>query len=150
MNLPLLCLCFLLQPQETLIPAPPTISETTGGMKADMRTPEGAPVAGVQVRFKHRDGRVWVAITDAAGHFQAGGLPQGEYRVESRLAGFKGETGTIQIRAQAWLLGVPRNPLARHEAGVKALRFQGTPTYEFAPSAPLFRTRPDIEKIPTH
>jgi hypothetical protein len=150
MNLPILCLCLLAQPQGSPQAAPPTLSETTGGLKAEVRTADGIPVAGVQIRLKHRDGRVWVAVTDDKGRFLAGGLPQGEYLVEPRLPGFKGEACTVQIKAQAWLLGIPRNPLARHDAGAKVLRLQGPATYEFAPSAPLFRTRPDIERIPTH
>jgi len=150
MNLPILCLWLLIQPQETALIAPASISETTGGIKADIRTAGDRPVAGVQIRLRHRDGRVWITATNDKGHFQAGGLPPGEYLVEPRLAGFKGEAGTVQIKAQAWLLGVPRNPLARHDAEAKVLRIYGPSTYEFTPSAPLFRTRPDIEKIPTH
>ena len=132
------------------MPAPTTLSETTGGIKATVQSTEGLPVPGVQIRLKHQDGRIWTTLTDDLGRFQAGGLPPGEYHIESRLAGFRGELGSIQIKAQAWLLGVPRPPVVDRVAGVKVLRFHGSAVYEYAPGLITPQKRPVLEKIPMH
>jgi hypothetical protein len=93
---------------------------------------------------------VWSVLTDDKGHFQAGGLPPGEYQVESHLAGFKGEICPIQIKAQTWLLGVTKGPLAPRETGAKSLRFHGPATYEAAPGLIQLQKRPELGKIPMH
>lgn len=150
MTIATFCLFLLIQQPQVPLPASTSISETTGGIKAEIQTSDGAPVPGVQVRIKHRDGRVWTALTDDKGHFQVGGLPPGQYQIESRLAGFKGETRPIQIQAQAWLLGVPNSPVALREMGAKSLRFHGLGTYESAPGLIQPQKRPELGKIPMH
>jgi len=152
MSFPVLCLCLLFPPAQASTPAQAPVSDKLGGIKAGIQTSDGAPVAGVLVRIQGRDGRIWATDTDDQGHFQAGGLPPGEYRIESRLAGFQGETCLIQIRAQAWLLGVPRGLSARPRAGAgtRALRFQGPATYEAVPGLIQPQKRPELGKIPMH
>ena len=150
MNVPILCLCMLIQQPPSLMTGPAAISETTGGIRADIQSSEGLPVAGVQVRLKHRDGRVWATLTDGKGHFQVGGLPSGEYQIESRLAGFKGESCAIQIKAQTWLLGVPKHPVTLRETGAKVLHFQGPLTYEVPLAVIQPQKRPELGKIPMH
>ena len=150
MTIATLCLCVLLQQPQVPMAASAGISESTGGIRADIQSSEGLPVAGVKVRLKHRDGRVWATLTDAKGHFQAGGLPPGEYLIESRLTGFKGEACAIQIKAQAWLLGVPKHPVALRATGAKVLHFQGSPTYEGPPTVIQPQKRPELGKIPMH
>jgi Carboxypeptidase regulatory-like domain len=150
MTVPALCLCLLLQQPHAPLAALTSISETTGGIRADIQSSEGLPVAGVQVRLKHRDGRVWATLTDRKGHFQAGGLPPGEYQIESRLAGFKGESCAIQIKSQAWLLGVPTHPSALRKTGAKVLHFQGPSTYETPKAVIQPQKRPELGKIPMH
>ena len=150
MTLATLCLCVLLQPPLVPVAASAAISETTGGIRADIQSSEGLPVAGVQVRLKHRDGRVWATLTDGKGHFQAGGLPPGEYQIEARLAGFKGDSCAIQIKAQTWLLGVPKSSVALRETGAKVLHFQGPSTYEVPLAVIQPQKRPELGKIPMH
>ncbi|MDP1830779.1 MAG: carboxypeptidase-like regulatory domain-containing protein [Geothrix sp.] len=150
MTIPALCLCLLLQQPQAPLPASASLSGTTGGIKAAVQTPGGTPVAGVEVRLRHRDGRVWTTLTNEKGHFQAGGLPPGEYQIESRRAGFRGEVCPIQIKAQAWLLGVPKQAGARREPGTKTLRFHGPAIYESGPGLLLSPKRPERGKIPMH
>jgi hypothetical protein len=150
MTIATLCLSVLLQQPQAPMAASAAISETTGGIRADIQSSEGLPVAGVQVRLKHRDGRVWATLTDGKGHFQAGGLPPGEYQIESRLAGFKGESRAIQIKAQTWLLGVPKHTVALREPGAKVLYFQGPSTYEAPRTLIQPQKRQELGKIPMH
>jgi len=150
MTFPPLCVLLLvLQPQPPL-PVSSSLSPTTGGIKAGILSSAGVPVEGVQIRLKHRDGRVWGTHTDGKGHFLAGGLPPGEYRIESSLAGFRGESRAIQIKAQAWLLGVQPGPRAYEKPGLRALRFQGPSTYEVPGGLIRPQQRPELGKIPMH
>ncbi len=150
MTVPALCLCLLLLQPHTPVAALATISETTGGIKADIQSSEGFPVVGVEIRLKHRDGRIWTTLTDPKGHFQAGGLPPGEYLIESRLTGFRGESCSIQIKAQAWLLGVPKGLAAPRKPGTRALHFLGPSTYEVAQVLIQPQKRQELGKIPMH
>jgi len=150
MTFPALCLCLLVQQPQPPLPVSASISPTTGGIKAAIQSSAGVPVEGVQIRLKHRDGRVWGTHTDVAGHFMAGGLPPGEYRIESSLAGFRGESGAIQIRAQAWLLGVQTGPRAYEKPGARALHFLGPATYEVPGAQIRPQQRPELGKIPMH
>jgi hypothetical protein len=144
------CLYLLLQQPAASMPAATSISVTTGGIKAEVQTAGGAPVVGAILRLKHRDGRVWTALTDGKGHFLAGGLPPGEYVIESSRAGFKGVACTLQIKAGAWLLGVPDSTISPGEKGTKAMRFHGPSTYEYAPSVIQPQKRPELGRIPMH
>jgi len=150
MTFPALCVFLLVLPPQPPLPVSSSVSPTTGGIKANIQSSGGVPVAGVQVRLKHRDGRVWGTLTDGQGRFMAGGLPPGEYWMESSLAGFKGESCAIQIKAQAWLLGVPVGPRAYEKPGLRALHFQGPATYEIPGGLIRPQQRPELGKIPMH
>ncbi|HJV22695.1 MAG TPA: carboxypeptidase-like regulatory domain-containing protein [Holophagaceae bacterium] len=138
------------QPAGKPLPAPVTISTTTGGIKSGIRDAAGLPLADVQIRIVHRDGRVWVAATDAKGQFKAGGLPPGDYEITSLKPGYEGETYTIHIRANAWLLGVTRNPADLRPIKGRLMSFFGPDTYEAPAPGLKLLPRPGTEKIPMH
>jgi len=142
----LLSLCLLLQSAPEPLPTRPVISATEGGLKAEVRDRQGAPVAGVRVLLRHADGRIWATTTNAQGQCQAGGLPPGEYRVELRKETHPSAVyPRLVIRANAWLLGAA--PLA--ELRGPRLGLVGPPTYEEAPAA-IVPLRREPGKIPMH
>ncbi|MFZ1376294.1 MAG: carboxypeptidase-like regulatory domain-containing protein [Geothrix sp.] len=139
-------LCLLLQSAPEPLPVRPVISQTEGGLKAEVRDRQGTPVPGVRVLLRHLDGRTWAATTNAQGQCQAGGLSPGEYRVELRKEGHPSAVyPRLLIRANAWLLGAPPLPELRGPR----LRLAGLPTYEEAP-APIVPLRREPGKIPMH
>ncbi len=139
-------LCLLLQSAPEPLPVRPVISQTEGGLKAEVRNRHGAPVPGVRILLRHSDGRTWAATTNGQGQCQAGGLPPGEYRVELRKEGHPSAVyPRLLIRANAWLLGAPPLPELRGPR----LRLAGLPTYEEAP-APIVPLRREPGKIPMH
>jgi len=143
----LLSLCLLLQSAPAPLPARPVISSTEGGLKAEVRDRQGAPVPGVRVLLRHADGRTWAALTNAQGQCQAGGLPPGEYRVELRKEAYPlAVYPRLLIRANAWLLGAAPLPELRGPR----LSLAGPPTYEEAPGAPIVPLRREPGKIPMH
>ncbi|HJV90756.1 MAG TPA: carboxypeptidase-like regulatory domain-containing protein [Holophagaceae bacterium] len=152
---PILLMCILLAPLGAQTGAKPlpvlaTISATTGGIKSGIRDAAGLPLADVQVRIVHRDGRSWVAATDAKGQFKAGGLPPGDYEITSLKPGYEGETYPIRIRANAWLLGVTRNPADLRPIKGRLMSFYGPDTYEVPPVGLKLLPKPGTEKIPMH
>lgn len=150
MNVAILTLTLLAQPSGKPVPASTTVSGTTGGIKAEVRDAAGAPIAGVQILVKHRDGRAWVAVTDAKGQFKAGGLPPGDYELASHREGFEGEVYPIKIRANAWLLGVARNPADLRPIKGRLMSFFGPDLYEAPATGLKLLRKPGVEKIPMH
>ncbi len=146
-----ICLLTLFsQPSGKVLPAPPTLSATTGGMKAEVRDAAGAPIAGVEIRIKHRDGRIWGALTDAKGRFAAGGLPPGDYQLTCHREGMEGETRAIQIRANAWLLGVAGEPRDLRPSKGRKVRFFGPNRYESPAYLLKSPSGSGVETIPMH
>ncbi|HJW34457.1 MAG TPA: carboxypeptidase-like regulatory domain-containing protein [Holophagaceae bacterium] len=150
MNAVVLLLCMGAQPAGPPVPALATISATTGGIKAAIQDGKQAPVAGVEIRLRHRDGRRWVATTDALGRFRAGGLPPGDYELSCHRKGFEGAILTIQIRANAWLLGVTRTPVEGRSKGARVLNLVGPALYEGGVSGLKGAPKAGLEKIPMH
>ncbi len=150
MNVAVLLLCVAAQPAGQPVPALATISATTGGIKAAIQDGKHAPVVAVEVRLKHRDGRRWVATTDARGQFQAGGLPPGDYELSFHRKGYTGAVHTIQIRANAWLLGVLRTSAEGRATGARVLNLVGPPLYEGVVSGLKGAPKAGLEKIPMH
>ncbi len=143
-----LSLLLLVPPGPALLPARPTLSLGTGGLKGLVQDVKGQPVPGAQVRLLGLDGRRWVATTDAQGAFKAGELPPGEYRVElSKGKQAAVASGDVLIKPNAWLLGVPPAAPGAH---APRLRLVGPATY--TSPGPLITpvTRPKTEQIPMH
>jgi hypothetical protein len=149
MPLASLCLYLLVQSPAAPLPVSSTISEATGGIRAEIRSGAQVPMAGVLILLKGREGGSWITRTDANGRFLAGGLPPGDYQIECRLPDFKGESRPIQIKAQAWLLGVPAGA-ASSKPAAKELRFHGPAIYLTEPSLITPQKRPELGKIPMH
>lgn len=146
-----LVLCLALPSQADFLPAIPTISGSTGGIKADIRDRHNAPVPGVRILLKHPDGRRWVAFTNEKGHFRAGGLPPGDYQMECRKGTYSNTIDhQVRIKANAWLLGVPPGAPELPGPGGPRIHLVGPPTYEYAPGLLVPATRQQVEKIPTH
>ena len=145
-----LLLCVAAQPAGPPVPALATISGTTGGIKAAIQDGKHAPVAGVEIRLKYRDGRRWVATTDSNGQFRAGGLPPGDYEVSFHRKGYEGAVHTLQIRANTWLLGVARTSAEGRSKGIRVLNLVGPALYEGVVSGLKGTPKAELEKIPMH
>lgn len=144
-------LCLSLSSEADLLPALPTVSASTGGIKADIRDRRDAPVPGVRILLKHPDGRRWVTYTNEKGHFQAGGLPPGDYQLECRKETYSNAIDhQVRIKAHAWLLGVPPGAPELPGRGGPRIHLVGPQTYEYAPGLLVPATRQKVEKIPTH
>lgn len=146
-----LSLCLLLQTQAEPVPASPFISRSVGGIKAGIRDHTGAPVPGVRILLKAPVGRTWVTFSNERGQFKAGSLPPGEYLLELHKEAYPSPIyPKIQIKADAWLLGVPPGPPELRGAGGPRLHVVGPPTYESPSGVIVPYARPTVEKIPTH
>lgn len=146
-----LSLCLLVQSQVEPTPALPFISRSVGGIKAEIRDHNGAPVSGVRILLKAPMGRTWVTFSNERGQFKAGNLPPGEYSLELLQDTYPSPVyPKIRIKADAWLLGVSPGPPELRGARGPRLHVVGTPTYEFVSRAITPYTRPQTEKIPTH
>lgn len=140
----LLC---LLQTAPGPLPALPVISQTEGGLKAEVRDHRGERVPGARILLRGADGRTWAGTTDAQGRCLAGGLPPGEYRLELRREPYPSAVFTrLQIRANAWLLGAEPVPGRRGPH----LVLVGPPSYEGPPEVPITPLRREPGKIPMH
>ncbi len=147
----ILSLCLWVQAEVEPIPAPPYISPSVGGIKAEIRDSNGAPVSGVRIRLKAPMGRTWVTFSNDRGQFKAGNLPPGEYTLELLKDTYPSPVyPKIRIKADAWLLGLAPGPPELRGAGGRRLHVVGAPTYEFVSRVITPYTRPQIEKIPTH
>jgi len=151
MSAALLAFILLTASGDSMLPARPVISAETGGIKGVIHAQSGAPVAGVRIILRGRDGTTWVASTDLKGEFKAGSLPAGEYQVE--LSKEKQQTGVytkVMIKANTWLLGAAERPQEQGTKRRSQLTWIGPVKYEkpvalISPIAP-----PKTEKIPMH
>lgn len=139
MILPVLAIALLAQ-------APAGAPLAPGGIRAEIRDAGGAPVPGVEIRLRHRDGRRWTTTTDGRGRFQVGGLPPGDLELACRKAGFAAVHRRLRIPAGSWLLGAGPEPAGRTPGPGKAMRLTAPPPEE----APALAPRPGLEKIPMH
>ena len=143
--------CFLLSARAEPMPAHPVLANSEGGLRAEVRDRQGAPVAGVRILLKHPDGRVWATSSNAQGQFRAGGLPPAEYRLELHKAAYPNLVlPRVKIKANAWLLGVPPGPPELQSTGGPRLSLVGPSTYEAAGNVFAPAARPELGKIPMH
>ncbi len=143
--------CLLLPATAEPLPARPLLAGSEGGLRAEVRDRQGAPVPGVRILLKHPDGRVWATSTNAQGQFRAGGLPPAEYQVELHKAAYPNLVlPKVRIKANAWLLGMPPAPPELRSTGGRRLSLVGPPTYEAAGTVFAPAARPELGKIPMH
>jgi predicted porin len=73
----------------------PASAQTGASLSGVVTDSMGATLANVEVRIKNADTRATRTIkTDAAGHFQASGLPAGQFEIRAAKSGFADETRT--------------------------------------------------------
>ncbi len=151
MAVAVLALILLARSTPAPLPARPSISAATGGLKGQVHDQRDQPVPGAQVSLTGPDGRRWVATTDGQGAFQAGELPPGEYLVELSKARHLGARyPQVLIKAKAWLLGVAPRSNEAPQPSHPQLRLVGPATYATPPALFVPMTRPRTEKIPMH
>lgn len=143
-------LVILAQPHSAPIAARPFISDSLGGIKAEIQDQNGVSVSGVRLSLTGPGGLNWISFTNEKGQFKVGELPPGKYRLEL----FKGKHQSVVypmvlIKANAWLLGVSPTEPERLKARHTQLTLVGPPIYE-QPGVAVLRIRPKNEKIPMH
>lgn len=85
------------QPQDTVVPTEPTVSDTTGSIAGSVVSEEVAPIQGAQLLVKETE---QTASTDDAGRFAINDLVPGTYTVFVSALGYSAQSARLDVVAK--------------------------------------------------